>query len=1536
MTTPPQDPFADIPIIGGQDDPFADIPDVLGMLQRAAPTFAAERTFTSPFITGIQPLKMFGEEERTIESIDELLEINRQVLAGEIPSSLTLGPTTSVSALSLPVRGFRREVANLAVPAFKNPPAIVAGLIQFPFIASYRGIREAIQTTAIPEVVSEIIPGIEAARQRLVELTGELSPEEAEEARRSFLAVLAAIPAGIIVGSTGGAAASLLPNVSPGVVRFVTARTAAIGAGGTFGFFESDEPGERAGKIPAFALAAIAIGSLFRFKDVIGKPIGVSSQQRASTMAQARTARPFDTETTVDGRPINEVRAEPVVETERSFVSLEDIRNISNEALKGRIELAIEADRTELTRLFGEEGAKRYKLLLRQENSIDFAKADKALDARQQMEAQLTESQRNELFGIGQPEGVFAEELRPLLQEVEFYSGENLREVESDFLLNTAVRELTEGKPTTDPTAMVRLRGALGELQRRGLGEGELLGALSVRAQRLGVATADISELLRAQIEEITRSESRPAEPAAPAETDAQLQSRIRSRAQNLIRADGELTATIIGNVVVEPRRMVVVPGLESPSQAIRIARGVLGESVEIAIHKRPDGLFDVGVGTSESPLNNPRFKAEFVDDGYFAGQEVSVDGQPFIYQARPVPNEALVRVPGSPTDFTRVPFDRLRRTNSVKEIREPEIAATEQLRAVLPDDEFATFQRMRRRIYPEEGVAPVVDAETSAESNGMRLDRTPAGGWIVRDRYTGDELFRHRRKGKAEEFIKNSNQLETIKLINDPDFDGPTSILPPPARPLRWNEPTDIPPQTGVGKFRDWVNASAIGARIAPFKEFVAAVDNKFGTDLTNQVYNPTQAAVQLARSAAEPFLKRLQKIEGRLKRALPRESWERITDYIETASREDLTAPRGTFKSRDLSREEIEAAEFLADNAIDTNKIYNFIRMRNGTLEVLRREQNVENLRAEETQAVSDQLRAEMNFLQEEMNAVELFDFIKTQDLNDMSLYGVTRLANAIIDEARSRPTFAAEEGMSAEEISIANELEALIGEVAREVGIDDVRLIRGYAAHYASQNTPTFASSLLDQSGARVPLERKFVSDMIRSGEINVYERNPILWSMRYIRGAFMNRDFLSTWDAAGRYVNTQLPADRFGTPRDVAKNYLSEIRGVPPASVEYTQNVTEVYFKELGLDIAPNIRSDGVNTVLAGINSSLMGGRTALAFRDLAQFATFYYSRFGSKRTARAFTMAVKARGDGVIQLRTQGRLPGTVSPIEFESAQELAASDIGRPLSKFGEVTRKTAQIGLTLSLQKNSYEFMHVGSFLEVSTRASEFLLDLADGRISKQEAYSKLGMHTYDRPTQVEFDRLVTEGQFEEAANFLGMTTGREIAGVFGQANHPFGWGTNVGRLGTQLGTWSSWAVQFVSRGLSQGTKAQRLAFAARFAMTQAGLQTAGALFGFNFASWFVLPGLLYAGGPLVQTSLLLFTAVSSPFGLDKAIAKRRLRNLFPSLDNPRSLFIPGSYFAGDILRAFEQAENPVEAFGRATGIPLLEGKSAIDDLFD
>ena len=95
------------------------------------------------------------------------------------------------------------------------------------------------------------------------------------------------------------------------------------------------------------------------------------------------------------------------------------------------------------------------------------------------------------------------------------------------------------------------------------------------------------------------------------------------------------------------------------------------------------------------------------------------------------------------------------------------------------------------------------------------------------------------------------------------------------------------------------------------------------------------------------------------------------------------------------------------------------------------------------------------------------------------------------------------------------------------------------------------------------------------------------------------------------------------------------------------------------------------------------------------------------------------------------------------------------------------------------------------------------------------------LSLQSYDPPTVNEFLRLANEGRNVEAAEFLARQTARDMVFVYGQSNSPYGWRTNIGRVAGQFGTWSSWEIVELSRGIARGTPAQRRAFAARFAVT-------------------------------------------------------------------------------------------------------------------
>lgn len=227
------------------------------------------------------------------------------------------------------------------------------------------------------------------------------------------------------------------------------------------------------------------------------------------------------------------------------------------------------------------------------------------------------------------------------------------------------------------------------------------------------------------------------------------------------------------------------------------------------------------------------------------------------------------------------------------------------------------------------------------------------------------------------------------------------------------------------------------------------------------------------------------------------------------------------------------------------------------------------------------------------------------------------------------------------------------------------------------------------------------------------------------------------------------------------------------------------------------------------------------------------------------------------------------------------------------------------------------------------------------EGFEAKKVAYQKLKIDTYDLPVAQEFDRLVTAGNFEEAAKFMGHTNSFETVSVFGLANHPAGWGTNTGRLLGQFGSWPVWARSQLMRMMSRGTMKNRVAASARFAISQGALKAASWSMGLNLSSWYLLPGAIgFRGGPLATAALNELNYVGGDERQQSVIhsATDLVNGNFTNSDasflaRQLMLGIPGSYAARDVYEASQMAahgNNPISAaarmFGvRSTGAPSL-----------
>ncbi len=1026
---------------------------------------------------------------------------------------------------------------------------------------------------------------------------------------------------------------------------------------------------------------------------------------------------------------------------------------------------------------------------------------------------------------------------------------------------------------------------------------------------------------------------------------------------------------------------MAVVQGVETHGRSLEFVREILGKEGVVSVHKRSDGLFDVLVGDKESPLNTNANKQQFAREGFFEGMELIVDGKPMQYVGTSKePGRINVSRPGQP-GFTQVAREDARRAPSVKgtptearpagfvelEGRPTPVSA---LANILSPEEFKTFVKLGNELFPEGALKAEGFLENIAASNNMVVGRSNSGAFIIGDNLTGEVFFRAKTFNEARDFINKSGQYaapELVEGLSPEDMRAANAVGGPPAPGPKINELFDIAPRGSAASFFD--TFTAITRRIFQFKSWARSFDNIHGTKLTENVYIPTQEGIRGTTAFQHPFNVRVTAIEKSLLKArVPFAVWEKITDWRLTLSAEEIKS--GKLLGRRLNTAEVSAAEFIAEHNINVPRINTYIRLRDAVFGRAKQKGKIQTelgLRdksnAEMKRAVARHITRVMNMTDPaELRAVDLFDFISKNLSEEIDLYAVQRLGNAMIEKSPTRAEYAARENMSPAMLDAGLKLDAIWEEVAAAKGLSrvDARLLQAEITHVGAERVGTVEEAFLNQARATGVLgahrSTNILSDMVKKGEIDLYDRQPIHSVIRFIRATGNSIHLDAPWKAAARYVRDTFrfrdfrpeeSADirKLQLGKETTNKYLANIRGNPDAAVELTRASIGQLLKKLGVDLPEALVTDMVNSFLAVSNSALMGWRFGLGFRDAASMIVFYFSRFGPARTADVMKMVANVKSETMKALREQGKIP-TISPIDTMSAEEFYRSAEGRHLEQLPDylrrgydygvsASRKLGQAGLKGSLQPQIYELGHAAAYMETRGRVLRELSKIIEkGERDYTELSKNINLHTYDNPTQRHFLELVDSRRYEEAADMLALQTGRELIGNYGNANHPVGWGTNVGKLLTQYGTWPSWALQFAGQGLTQGTRNQQLAFAARLGMTQAAIAAVGLGMGLNLNSWYIMPAFFYTGGPAYQ-SFQLVTSAFTGFAGEKDIARARLRRLVPTFEDPRSLLLPGSYFINDVLlRPFTESETVFQMGGSLFSILQARGTSGLEQL--
>lgn len=839
------------------------------------------------------------------------------------------------------------------------------------------------------------------------------------------------------------------------------------------------------------------------------------------------------------------------------------------------------------------------------------------------------------------------------------------------------------------------------------------------------------------------------------------------------------------------------------------------------------------------------------------------------------------------------------------------------------------------------------------AHSNGFYVDRGHGGAIEIRDMDTHQLLpARFLDEATATQWIKDTGG------VTPKDIDGGNGnlippeavgggLMPPPGQgPPPHAIPYEFPPDTKLGKYMELLDT--LIPRLTTKRGYFTAVDGNVGTKFYEEMYQPLQTAKMLSMAKKRPFFERLKlEVEEILDKAgIDRKGWGRINDYRETMSVNQIDQHQ--FGDRVPNQAEKEMSQKLADMNIDVAKVYKYNRdiaqvKEDARIEVAKldpqapdtqqKAQEIEAKVAETMKSVSNDLGMDPDH----MNAAKMFEFAKTQSHAEFRLDIATRRARSILSKELSREGFAKHHKMHPAEIQAATALDGLYNDALREAGLSTNFM--DYVNHNRVEGEAVKLGVNLKDSKLLRAAEKEtadLADKLSGTGEINNGQRDPVHGAINFLNKVLDHGGFDSVWNnartSAIKHLKAMPEASREYASRIVGE-YLYGMKGVPNAHDQYSKAMVTTFFEDIGAvqkgkPMTPaqeHMITDVSDVILASTSAALLGGRPAQGIRDLHGFMRNYWARMGTARLANAFRLAFERDATGKLPLyylAEQGKIPG-LSILQFLSEQEVAEAQAGRGNHTIRDAFFKASKIGLVTSGQHNVYALAHAMAYLETGEFAGKQLLKLSRGETTKKAAYKALKLDTYDLPVAEGFDNLVTQGKFDEAREYIAQATGTETAFVYGLQNQPYGWGSKSGRLMGQFGQWPVWDRDFLFRLASRGTASQRAAAMARYATAEAMLWTAGKATGFNVKSWYGVPGILFAGSPLMG----LMGQFSDMIGLRGKQRQREATTVYGGKIPVISQFVPGASAFSDYYQAYQLYEKrygPVPLIGKALGFSV------------
>lgn len=666
-------------------------------------------------------------------------------------------------------------------------------------------------------------------------------------------------------------------------------------------------------------------------------------------------------------------------------------------------------------------------------------------------------------------------------------------------------------------------------------------------------------------------------------------------------------------------------------------------------------------------------------------------------------------------------------------------------------------------------------------------------------------------------------------------------------------------------------------------------------------------------------------------------------VSGHVEAASKEEV-ARAGGLMTRAMTPNEIRVAKHiervglqddvprlmsldrLMDSALKGNLEHTIARMKQIELspeaqDLLRIFESMPKFKTQQ------EVAQYLGLTQDEQQVLKIIRDSMTADKDKFSIYAVSRYAAAPQLKKGfkdGRQQFAFENKMTPEELKVSELVSWTLDAGFRDSGIETFRYIQGYWPHLRKWAQAGFVPG----KGKFVPDELGFTASRFRSGELSVYDLDPISATYRHLRSLYMKRHF----DPVLPEITNALEGIKTLDARvyRLMDEYIQELLGSPHASFEKLQGAMERSMAALGVKVPERLATDLVSAGAALSSAAMIPFRPSLIARNFYESLLKVSPRTGIPDyfDALRYVVSPETRKAAFDEARKALAIRPSTARLQAGLAHAEEVFGPTAPLMK-GFHQKYMNIFNKGFEWYQSADDFGRAIAYHAHKRRVQKHLGDFATGKTSWDDFIVRTKIDMFD-PLDVKIvEKMFRAGEYQQAHDHLGRVLARETMTRYGYADHPAGWNSVLGRLFGQFGTWPVQYKDYVLQGLTRGSTKNRAEFAAIHGAITGGTVLGGASIGLNLQNWTGM--MFYTGGPWAD---LTIDGVRSITGSqqERALARRSLYGNVPVLGwmetgSPRSMFIPGSFLLGDLndMRTALQDGNVFEGVMRGTGVRLI-----------